>query len=172
MADRAPQTHPCWGGLDVPPPPSPHLSLSVSSPFTLFLRDGRGVSVDKNHLLSCLDLGRDSVIPSPWPARRAGGKEQRRRRGIDFQIEGMRRIELRCVAETGVLKGVLHSRGKQTSVAYSAGQLEPEQVPPMLINGLFLFFPQPHSLVHPQYHKLNLTRRCLDKKVTLLKALK
>lgn len=37
----------------------------------------------------------------------------------------------------GGLKGALHSRGKQTSVAYSAGKLEPEQVPPMLINGLF-----------------------------------
>lgn len=37
----------------------------------------------------------------------------------------------------GGLKGALHSRGKQTSVAYSAGaaRLEPEQVPPMLING-------------------------------------
>lgn len=52
----------------------------------------------------------------------------------------------------GGLKGALHSRGKQTSVAYSAGaaQLEPEQVPPMVINGAaarLLFFLLPRSLM-------------------------
>lgn len=67
--------------------------------FCLFFLDGGGggVSVDKNHLLSCLDLGRDSVIPSPWSVHRPGGKEQRRGGGIDFQSEGMRSTELRCV---------------------------------------------------------------------------
>lgn len=88
--------------------------------FCLFLLDGRGVSVDKNHLLSCLDLGRDSVIPSPWSVRRAGGKEQRRGGGIDFQREGMWRIELRCVAETGFERSILLA-GKQMPVASSTG---------------------------------------------------
>ncbi len=112
--------------------------------FCLFLLDGRGVSVDKNHLLSCLDLGRDSVIPSPWSVRRAGGKEQRRGGGIDFQREGMRRIELRCVAETGFERNILLA-GKQMSVAYSRGavQFELEQVLLMLINCIAVFH---HSL--------------------------
>lgn len=65
------------------------------------------MSVDKNHLLSCLELGRDSVIPSPWFVRRAGGKVQRRGGGIDFQRGGMQRIELRCVAETGPERSIL-----------------------------------------------------------------
>ena len=108
--------------------------------FCLFLLDGRGVSVDKNHLLSCLDLGRDSVIPSPWSVRRAGGKEQRRGGGIDFQREGMRRIELRCVAETGFERNI-RLAGKQMSVAYSTGavQFELEQVLLMLINCIAVF---------------------------------
>lgn len=47
----------------------------------LFLRwQSRALSVDKNHLLSRSDLGRDSVIPSPWSVLQAGEKELRRRR--------------------------------------------------------------------------------------------
>lgn len=46
------------------------------------------VSGDKNHLLSCSDLGRDSVIPSSWSVHRPGGKEQRRGGRIDFQSGG------------------------------------------------------------------------------------
>lgn len=80
----------------------------------LFLLDGRGVSVDKNHLLSCLELGRDSVIPSPWFVHRAGGKVQRRGGGIDFQREGTQRIELRCVAETGPERSILLAGGKMS----------------------------------------------------------
>lgn len=80
----------------------------------LFLLDGRGMSVDQNHLLSCLELGRDSVIPSPWFVHRAGGKVQRRGGGIDFQSEGMQRIELRCVAETGPERGILLAGGKMS----------------------------------------------------------
>lgn len=156
MADRAQQTHPYWGGLD---------GFS-----TLFLLDGRGVSVDKNHLLSCLDLGRDSVIPSPWSVRRAGGKEQRRGGGIDFQIEGMRRIELRCVAETGFERS-FRLAGKQMSVAYStrAVQFELEQVPPMLINCIAVFHhPLPaSSSSFPKCPELNLSRRPFDKRVVL-----
>lgn len=122
-----------------------HIHAGAAWPvFCLFLLDGRGVSVDKNHLLSCLDLGRDSVIPSPCSVRRAGGKEQRRRGGIDFQREGMRRIELRCVAETGFERNILLA-GKQISVAYSRGavQFELEQVLLMLINCIVVFH---HSL--------------------------
>lgn len=81
-----------------------------------FLLDGRGVSVDKNHLLSCLEPGRDSVIPSPWFVRRAGGKVQRRGGGIDFQREGMQRIELRCVAKTRPERSILLA-GEEMSVA-------------------------------------------------------
>lgn len=89
----------------------------------LFLLDGNRVSVDKNRLLSCWDLGRDNVIPPttttttahpPRPAVLAGleEKEQRRRGvGIDFQSEGMRRIELRCGAETGFERNILLAGG-------------------------------------------------------------
>lgn len=89
-------------------------------------------------------------------------------------MEGMRRIELRCVAETWGLKGALHSRGKQTSVAYSAGaaQLEPEQVPPMLINGGAFSFTSLLSPAQPRRPELDLSRRSLDEGVALLKALK
>lgn len=88
----------------------------------------------------CLDLGWDSVIPSPWSVHRAGGKAQRRGGGIDFQREGMRRIELRCVAETGFERNILLA-GKQMSVAYSGGamQFELEQVLLMLINCIAVF---------------------------------
>lgn len=154
MADRAQKTHPCRGGLAGFFP-------------CLFLLDGRGVSVDKNHLLSCLDLGRDSVIPSPWSVRRAGGKEQRRGGGIDFQREGMRRIELRCVAETGFERNILLA-GKQMSVAYSGGavQFELEQVLLMLINCIAVFH---HSLPASSSSfpcpRPNSTWRPLDKQV-------
>lgn len=125
--------------------------------FSLFLLDGRGVSADKNHLLSCLDLGRDSVIPSPWSVRRAGGKEQRRGGEIDFQREGMRRIELRCVAETGFERNILLA-GKQMSVAYSRGAVQFElEVLLMLINCIAVFH---HSL--PRLLLLPLSRSQLS----------
>lgn len=136
--------------------------------FCLFLLDGRGVSVDKNHLLSCLDLGRDSVIPSPWSARRAGGKEQRRGGGIDFQREGMRRIELRCVAETGFERNILLA-GKQMSVAYSRGavQFELEQVRLMLINCIAVFHHSLPASSSSPCPEPNSAWRPLDKQVVL-----
>lgn len=135
---QSPETHPCRSGLaSFFPPPSSFL-------------DGRrgGVSVDKNHLLSRSDLGRDSVIPSPWSVCRAGGKEQRRGEGIDFQNEGMRRIELRCGAETGLERNILLA-GKQMSVAYSRGavQFELQQVHLMLINCIVVFHYSPRLLL-------------------------
>lgn len=56
----------------------------------------------------------------------------------------MRRIELRCVAETGFERNILLA-GKQMSVAYSRGavQFELEQVLLMLINCIAVFH---HSL--------------------------
>lgn len=64
--------------------------------------------------------------------------------GIDFQSEGMRRTELRCVAETGFGRNILLA-GKQMSVAYSRSvmQFELEQVLLMLINCIAVFH---HSL--------------------------
>lgn len=41
---------------------------------------------------------------------------QRRGAGIDFQREGMHRIELRCVAETGSERSILLA-GEKMSVA-------------------------------------------------------
>lgn len=136
--------------------------------FCLFLVDGRGVSVDKNHLLSCLDLGRDSVIPSPWSVRRAGGKEQRRGGGIDFQREGMWRIELRCVAETGFERSVLLAgETNACSLQHRAVQFELEQVPVMLINCIAVFHhPLPASSSSP-CPGLNSSWRPLDKQVVL-----
>lgn len=125
-----------------------------------------GLSVDKKHLLSCLELERDNVIPLPWSVHRAGGKLQRRGGGIDFQRGGMRRIELRCVAETGSERSILLV-GKQMSVAYSTGavQFELVQGPLMLINCIAVFHhPLPAS---SSCAELSSSWRPLDKLVVL-----
>lgn len=90
-----------------------------------------GVSTDKNHLLSCLDLGRDSVIPLALVCAQTW---RERSGGIDFQSEGRQRIELRCVAKTRFGRSNLLA-GQQISVAYSEGavQYELDQVLLMLI---------------------------------------
>lgn len=72
------------------------------------------MSVDRNHLLSCLELGRDSVIiPSPRFVRRAGGKSAEERRRNRFSERGQR-IGLRCVAETGPERSVLLAGGNMS----------------------------------------------------------
>lgn len=67
----------------------------------------------------------------------------------------MRRIELRCVAETGFERSILLA-GKQMSVAYSTGavQFEPERVPLMLINCIAVF----HRPLHGRALLLPLSR--------------
>lgn len=156
LADRTQRTHPCWSGL---------ASFSAFSFWT-----AEGVSVDKNHLLSCSDLGRDSVIPSPWSVCRPGGKEQRRGGGIDFQSEGMRRIELRCVAQTGFERSFLLA-GKQTSVAYSrGGRAIWTWASPSNVNQLHSClspFPPPARSASLPYPAHNSARRPLDKQVVL-----
>lgn len=140
----------------------------VFLPFSFWTAEG--VSVDKNHLLSCSDLGRDSVIPSPWSVRRPGGKEQRRGGGIDFQSEGMRRIELRCVAQTGFERSFLLA-GKQTSVAYSrGGRAIWTWASPSNVNQLHSClspFPPPARSASLPCPAHNSARRPLDKQVVL-----